>query len=121
VLSRTGTEDLLAGLHLSSNIETLNFTQDPLFAISNQEVVSRIRLFLNNGDSSKVALHNDDSWSIWDSYDLAIEFRFPVKLFPVLSKYVFDELPPKVSMFSVTDGHLVPDSISFILHLFKAL
>jgi hypothetical protein len=24
-------------------------------------------------------------------------------------------------MFSVTDGHLVPDSISFILHLFKAL
>ena len=78
-----------------------------------------IWLLFNNRNSSKITLHNCDSWSIRQTNHFTCMLRLPIKLFTILSKCVLDDFSPEFSMFYIAKWHFLSLPISLLLHLFK--
>ena len=92
---------------------------NPSFPFSHQEKISAGWLFLDNRDNSKVAFHDDGSWSFRNSNNLSkIESWLPIKLLPILSKLLPNDLSPQRWMLPIAEmsGHKF---ISILFHIFK--
>lgn len=121
VRPRPRAKDLLVGLDLPRDVQTVYLADHPTLPLPNQKELPRGRPLPDDRHVAEVAFHEQHPRALGYTYQFACILGLPKKLLPVLPEGLPDALAPKIAMpLKAQRLRRLPD-IPLLLHLLEGL